>query len=774
MDVDFRSYRPEWVDALPMPRVLPETIPPLMERIDGRRLVRPFQTTRPPEERQVYRDASCVGSGLQDFHEHRGQRKRRPCRSLPCGDGGAHDPTGWSVVDTGCPGLLRWHVACTGQACSRSCPTGGAIPRGVLSDDWAILRLYEPLIVAGVLRPQQLRRRLGGQSVLDAPSYPGRSTLSVRPVSSAFRFSTTTPIRMAAKSWRRERTWVLETPGADVRLVGVGSPPARGCIRRGVRLRLPEWRVGQRGRRGLRLSEFDQLGKDELALAPNRRPIQDWRQCFRATAARPDRASTRPASLVGQALSRARGLGREGESPRCGPSGRVADHPARVPQRGTRLSRPCIQRGGARPPVVATTPVAGGAHSDDAQPHDIHQAAALLMARPPGVGRVDRNPQPPGIRLDDARESRADVGTDRERVTSRTAHPYRPLLRRTPEPQLPASVHPPPRHAEAAGLDRPVRHPVCAAAVRADRPEHAQALLLRTPGRDRPVCAGLAVLAETLARRRGGDLHRGRADRASQQLFTTAAELDLVVAPMVEVGLDFFRFWQDFPFNLDELVRRAGWLLRNFGNEPNHLRVYDSQGQPRPVVWLIETIHVGPVTPQDFAAGFDRAAELLHEQTGHRPGWIIDPTPLPGYGSHDGPDPAALRTTPSVLAVNPFNITTQGPGAFKDQVLISEDERLAYARNIMTTWASSNSGIPFIAPILPGYDAHIVFPPPRTTIYGFNPDWRLRQQQRGRVRDRRPLRRHLERKHRGVRHPPDPGGRRHPSGVVARDRRRPS
>jgi hypothetical protein len=210
----------------------------------------------------------------------------------------------------------------------------------------------------------------------------------------------------------------------------------------------------------------------------------------------------------------------------------------------------------------------------------------------------------------------------------------------------------------------------------------------------------------------------------ARQLFTTAAELDLVVAPMV-----FFRFWQDFPFNLDELVRRAGWLLRNFGNEPNYLRVYDSQGQPRPVVWLIETIHVGPVTPQDFAAGFDRAAELLHEQTGHRPGWIIDPTPLPGYGSHDGPDPAALRTTPSVLAINPFNITTQGPGAFKDQVLISEDERLAYARNIMTTWASANSGIPFIAPILPGYDAHIVFPPPRTTIYGFNPDWRLRQQQ---------------------------------------------
>jgi hypothetical protein len=217
----------------------------------------------------------------------------------------------------------------------------------------------------------------------------------------------------------------------------------------------------------------------------------------------------------------------------------------------------------------------------------------------------------------------------------------------------------------------------------------------------------------------------------ARQLFTTAAELDLLVAPMVEVGLDFFRFWQDFPFDLTELVARAGWLLRNFGDEPNFLRVYDSQGQPRPVVWLIETIHVGPVTPQDFAAGFDRAAQLLHEQTGHRPGWIVDPTPLPGYGSHDGPDPAVLRGTPSVLAVNPFNITSQGLGERKDQPLISEDERLAYARSIMTTWTTPSSGIPFIAPILPGYDAHIVFPPPQhdTAIYGFHPDWLLRQQQ---------------------------------------------
>ncbi len=57
-NVDFRSYRPEWTDSLPVPRVLPDVGASPMIRLDGRRLVRPFWTRFPPEERQVYRDAS--------------------------------------------------------------------------------------------------------------------------------------------------------------------------------------------------------------------------------------------------------------------------------------------------------------------------------------------------------------------------------------------------------------------------------------------------------------------------------------------------------------------------------------------------------------------------------------------------------------------------------------------------------------------------------------------------------------------------------------------
>jgi hypothetical protein len=208
------------------------------------------------------------------------------------------------------------------------------------------------------------------------------------------------------------------------------------------------------------------------------------------------------------------------------------------------------------------------------------------------------------------------------------------------------------------------------------------------------------------------------------QLFEAAGQLNLLVAPMLEVS-PAFQFWAEFPASLDGLLARADWLLRNFGNAPNYLRVYDRNGEPRHVVWLIESIHVGPIDPREFAAGFDRAAQLLQQRLGRRVGFVVDPTPLPPYGSHDGPDPAVLRKASSVLAVNPFNITSQGPGAPKDQSELTEEERLAYARGILSTWSAS--GIPLIAPIIPGYDAHIVFP--GSGVYGFNPRWRLRQQQ---------------------------------------------
>lgn len=208
-----------------------------------------------------------------------------------------------------------------------------------------------------------------------------------------------------------------------------------------------------------------------------------------------------------------------------------------------------------------------------------------------------------------------------------------------------------------------------------------------------------------------------------RQLFDIARELGLLVAPLIEVT-PINRFFEYFPVNSNELLHRAEWLLKNFGDEPNHLRVFDRNGKARHMLWQIEAIHLGPVNAPEFAAGFDTAARLLYERTGHLVGWGIDPTPLPPYGSHAGPEPAALRNIESIVAINPFNITSQGPGPSEPEDQITEEERMAYARDITTVWA--NSGLPYIATAIPGFDAHRVRPD--LARYGFNAGW-LRQQQ---------------------------------------------
>jgi len=215
------------------------------------------------------------------------------------------------------------------------------------------------------------------------------------------------------------------------------------------------------------------------------------------------------------------------------------------------------------------------------------------------------------------------------------------------------------------------------------------------------------------------------------ELFEAARRRDVLVAPMLEVS-PAFQFWKDFPRPDSGLVERAVWLLTHFGTRPNYLKLADRDGRARHVIWLIESIHgvrdvppyehrLPPLHPEGFAAGFDDAANLIKQQTGYDVGFVPDTTPLPGYGSHYGPDPAFLRNTRSVVAVNPFNIASQDTGARKPQREIAEQGRLAYARTIMTRWSSS--GIPFLAPVLPYFnDTRLSFRPD-TVEYGGSNAW---------------------------------------------------
>jgi hypothetical protein len=212
------------------------------------------------------------------------------------------------------------------------------------------------------------------------------------------------------------------------------------------------------------------------------------------------------------------------------------------------------------------------------------------------------------------------------------------------------------------------------------------------------------------------------------QLFHAAEEQNLLITPMLEVSRLANPFYHYFPDDLTQLVRRAGWLLRHFGDSPAFLRMFDRTGRPRRVISLIETIHGSPINATRFAEGFDRASDLLQAELGYPVGFTIDPTPLPYYGVHFGPEPAAIAQTTSVVAINPFNITSQGPFDTDPGRAETDTERLRYARSILSRWAPS--GVPLIANVIPGYDAHLVFKhDERLEPYGYHLEWRGAQRE---------------------------------------------
>ncbi len=145
----------------------------------------------------------------------------------------------------------------------------------------------------------------------------------------------------------------------------------------------------------------------------------------------------------------------------------------------------------------------------------------------------------------------------------------------------------------------------------------------------------------------------------ARHFFELTSQKQILFAPLIEVSPE-FPFYAQFPGNLDNLVNKISWLVNNFATENNWLKVYNKDGEPRLAIWLIETIHSGSVDSSAFAQAFDETARRVEQNTGIKIGFIIDPTPLPPYSSHEGPDPAVLAQRQSILAVNPFNITSQG------------------------------------------------------------------------------------------------------------------
>ena len=111
-------------------------------------------------------------------------------------------------------------------------------------------------------------------------------------------------------------------------------------------------------------------------------------------------------------------------------------------------------------------------------------------------------------------------------------------------------------------------------------------------------------------------------------------------------------------------------------------------------------------------------------------GFVIDPTPLPLKGSYAGPNPDLLKTKPSVLAVNPFNLVDVDASFNVEQCkpVATHDceiEFIRKSREVLTTW--NNSGIPLIVPIITGFNDSLVPGRNGGIAYGENTYWRNEQ-----------------------------------------------
>jgi hypothetical protein len=224
------------------------------------------------------------------------------------------------------------------------------------------------------------------------------------------------------------------------------------------------------------------------------------------------------------------------------------------------------------------------------------------------------------------------------------------------------------------------------------------------------------------------------------ELFNAALGKEILIAPYIESFAqtendDGFSYADDFPGTyanpapllvsmIEDLVNRYLVNPANAQWPSKWARVYDQDGLER---YLVSIIHVASnqasVTDQAFAAGFDRVAEVVFENTGIHVGFALDVLPPDNYA------PGNFKATPgstgswmaqqeSVLAIQCF-LPEIWTGMSNENALIN------WKRNYLISW--KNTGIPLIHDLTPGYDAHILFP--SSPVYGNTQSWRDLQSQ---------------------------------------------
>jgi hypothetical protein len=219
---------------------------------------------------------------------------------------------------------------------------------------------------------------------------------------------------------------------------------------------------------------------------------------------------------------------------------------------------------------------------------------------------------------------------------------------------------------------------------------------------------------------------------AHDELFTAAADANLLILPFLE-GRGDWTLRGEFP--IDAAGRTAPGavsqilnLIDRYLKNPNHpewarrwTQVYDREARPRYALAIIHAAsdRLGPAGDAAFAAGFDLLADEVLRLSGVRVGFLLDPLP-PASNAPGVFKPSPERTGPALAET----LSVLGIQAFIPEIWITvpaaDPQRIAWKRDFSRRW--SETGIPFLMDVSPGYDAHIVFP--GSVYYGFTAEWR--------------------------------------------------
>jgi hypothetical protein len=218
---------------------------------------------------------------------------------------------------------------------------------------------------------------------------------------------------------------------------------------------------------------------------------------------------------------------------------------------------------------------------------------------------------------------------------------------------------------------------------------------------------------------------------AQDELFTAAVERHLLIIPFIESRGD-WTFRDEFPRLEDGrlapgTISQIVNLINRYLNNPAHpewarqwAQVYDRNLESRYAVSIIHASsnRLTPGNDKGFATGFTLLADAVYQSTGVKVGFFIDPLP-PNSNA-----PGVFRPSPQKTGLELAQVDAiLGIQSFIPEIWVSGTpntaDLIAWKQNFSRQW--SETGIPFLMDISPGYDAHIVFP--GSIRYGYTSQW---------------------------------------------------